>query len=74
MDENEIDVEYVNTPSRRHDRWTFLVLSSNFVTQVLCETASFAGQLTEALAQHREYKIERDTFFEIVRGSDGDAS
>ncbi len=67
MDEYEIEgAGFI--PARKHDRWTVLVLSLNYATQVVAQTASFASQLTEAAAQHREHLMEEKKFHEIVRG------
>lgn len=59
------------TRSRKHGPMTFLVLSMNYVTRVLLETADFAGQITEATAQHREHLIDQENFEEIIGGIDG---
>lgn len=64
MDEYE---EIERTRARKHDRWTVLVLSLNYATQVAAQTASFVGQLTEAAAQHREHLIDENEFYEVVR-------
>jgi hypothetical protein len=66
MDEEEI-IEYIPVVSRKHDRWSLLVLTGNFVTQVLNETAKFADTLTEVAFQHRNHLVEESKFFEITK-------
>lgn len=71
MDEG-YEVTYVR--ARKHGFMTVFVLSANYVTQLVTETADFMGQLTEVAAQHREHMIETEQFEEVIGGFDGDAS
>lgn len=61
------DLEMIETPAaQKHNRWSFIVLAVDLLATIVEETGSTLRTGTTLLLQHRQHKIEEDSFYEIV--------
>lgn len=61
------DLEIIETPKAwKHDKWSFIVLAVDLAATITEETGSALRTATTLLLQHRQHKIEENTFHEIV--------
>lgn len=70
MDEDETTITYTLIP-RKHDKWSVLVLASNWVAEVAEVTAQTLASASLMLAQHSVQTNIDHEFAELMEKNDG---
>jgi hypothetical protein len=66
MDENEI-MQTIEVGSAKHNRWSVLILTLNWATQVVEQTAQTLEGFTMMAAQHANHVKDQDNFLELTK-------
>ena len=69
MDDEDVEIIDAATLPRKHDKWTFAVLTINLASEISSAITEYLDASVTILSQHRLYKIDEEHFYETV--SDG---
>lgn len=66
MDDEDIEIVDAATLPRKHNKWTFAVLTINLMSDISQAVTDYLDASVTILSQHRLHKIEEENFYEAV--------
>ncbi len=66
MDDEELMEIVIPYTAVKHSKWTFIVLAADLAACMAKDIAETLETATTVLGQHRQHKINEDTFFDIM--------